>query len=75
MGPVWVSSKLVASLGVENPELGGGFWEEPFVAPTQRTEAPPTNPKILSETGKVAEILGPSIAIENIIGTSRFPSP
>jgi hypothetical protein len=28
--------------GRENPELGG-FWEEPFVAPTQRQEASPFN--------------------------------
>src|SRR5271168_1584176 len=37
-----------------------------------KTRGPP--PSILLEAGKVAEILGPSIAIESTAGTSRFPS-
>jgi len=69
---VWVSSKLVASLGVENPELGGA-WKEPLLRRHTKTEGPLLLPKKSSEAGKVAEILGPSIAIESTAGMSRFP--
>lgn len=48
-----------------------GMLEGAFAAPTHKRQRAP--PQKTSEAGKVAEILGPSIAIERTAGTSRFP--
>src|SRR5271155_2997103 len=56
-------------LGVENPELGG-ILGGAFAAPTQR-QRPPQNQS--SEAGKVAAILGPSIAIESTSRNESLP--